>query len=189
MIKKVMISLVVISCIVLCIGSNAKSKSQKKGPPDLTGIWKLDKSKGHYNRLSGPKTDTDADLILTISHVEPEIKVIRKLIREGQERILQELIYYSDGKGETGYALVAPLEGKSKSKWDGNKLMTKFTARGKEIYEVIQEWSLSADGNTLTQTEKARLTSVVSDSSLEIKSVARNEMSVTESKMVFHRIP
>jgi hypothetical protein len=189
MIKKVVISLVVISCAVLCTGLNARSKSQKKVPPDLSGTWKLDKSKGHYNRLSGPKTDADTDLILTILHVEPEIKVIRKLVREGQERPLPELTYYSDGRGETGYALVALLDGKSKSKWEGNKLVTKFTARGKVSYEVIQEWRLSDDGKTLTQTEKARLISFVSDSSLEIKSVARNEMSVKESKMVFRRIP
>lgn len=187
--KKVFISLIVISCTVLFTGSNARSKSQKKGPPDLTGTWKLDKSKGHYNRLTGPKTDADADLILTILHVEPEIKVTRKLVREGREHFLPELTYYSDGRGETGYALAEPLEGKSKSKWEGNKLVTKFTARGKASYEIVQEWRLSEDGNTLTQTEKARLTSFVNDSSLEIKSVARNEMSVSQSKMVFRRIP
>jgi hypothetical protein len=193
MVKKVVICLIVLSYTVLCPGSNVRNKSQKKGPPDLSGTWRLDKSKGNYVKYGGLKPETD--LILIISHADPEIKVTRKSIWEGQQRI-QEMTYYSDGRGETGSTFIGSLEGKSISKWDGNKFVTRFSATSKNggwgsvTFYVIQEWKLSADGKTLTQTERTQQTSLPEPSRLNpnISTEILKLMSPREIKRMFKRI-
>jgi hypothetical protein len=192
MIKKAFISLIVLCSTALCLGSNVRNEFQKKRPSDLSGTWRLDKSKGNYVKYSGLKPD--ADLILIISHVEPEIKVTRKSIWGGQEQT-QEMTYYSDGRGETGRRLIGSSEGKSKSAWDGDKFVTRFsitseiTARGRISYDVIQEWKLSSDGKTLTQTEMINPTS--STGSINPRSGTMHENLIvvfpSEIKRVFHR--
>jgi hypothetical protein len=161
MIKEAAVGLLVSCCAAMCLGAGAGVKAQKKAPPDLSGVWKLDKSKGNYAKYSGLKPD--ADLILVVSHAEPEIKVVRRSIWAGQERV-QEAVYYSDGRGETSRTFMGSAEHKSKSEWDGDRLVTRFSypskgpGRGTFTYEVTQEWKLSADGETLTQTERVRQT-------------------------------
>ena len=48
---------------------------------------------------------------------------------------------------------------KSKTTWSGNKLVTRSTLRsliaGRELeFDIIDEWKLSQDGKTLTQTSR-----------------------------------
>ncbi|HEX6189083.1 MAG TPA: hypothetical protein VFZ40_13475 [Pyrinomonadaceae bacterium] len=126
--------------------------------PDFSGTWELDKSKGNYVKISGLKPE--ANLILVISHAEPQIKVTRRLLWNGRED-LQEVNYYPDGRGEFSRTFINESEGKSKTKWKGKKLVTEFsvTLKNEKLgdlkYDVIQEWKLSADGKTLTQTQRA----------------------------------
>lgn len=189
--KKEVICLAVLSFTLLCPGSNIGNGSQKKAPPDLSGTWQLEKSKGNYVKYSGLKPE--ADLILIIFHADPEIKVTRKSLWRGEERI-QELIYYSDERGERGSTFINGLEGKSRSRWDGNKFVTRFTATSKNIgrggvnFDVIQEWKLSDDGKTLTQTEWAKQTSVPGKLSSDITYEILKHMGPTEIKRVFKRI-
>jgi hypothetical protein len=197
MVKKVIVGVIVLFCAVIGLGSNGRNESQKKGARNLSGAWKLDKSKGNYLEYSGLKPQ--ADLILVISHVEPEIKITRKLIWEGQESI-QESIYYSDGRGEVSRTLVANMEGKSKTRWSGDKLVSRISAynknigRGKIKVDVIQEWKLSDDGNRLTQIERFPLSDFPgqvnargSRASIQPGTVVR--VYPNEIERVFNRIP
>jgi hypothetical protein len=193
MIKKVAISLIVLCCVAWSFGSNVENESSlQKRPPDLSGTWKLDKSKGNYVKYSGLKPD--ADFILIVSHAEPEIKVTRKSIWGGQEQT-QEMTYYSDGRGEIGRRFIGNSEGKSKSEWDGDKFVTRFSITSEHAgqrrvsFDVIQEWKMSADGKTLTQTE--RVNQPISTGSINPGSGPMHGNLIvvfpSELKRVFHR--
>jgi hypothetical protein len=187
---KVILNLIVLSCAVVGLSSNDKSESQKQAPPNLSGTWKLDKSKGNYVKYSRLKPD--ADLILVISHVEPEIKVARKSVWRGQEHV-QELTYYSDGRGEVSRTFIDNIEGKSKTKWEANRLVSRFSVslkQGLGSLDVLQEWKVSADGKTLTQIQRIQQTSLPRPSSPDSAIIARilNQMGPSEIKRVFNRI-
>lgn len=148
-------SLIVLSAV---FGLTPVQSAPLQSRPDFSGTWKLDKSKGNYVEISGLKPE--ADLILVISHAEPQIKVTRKLLWNGRED-LQETNYYADGRGEFSRTFINESESKSKTKWNGKKVVTEFSVTlkneklGEIKYDVIQEWKLSADGKTLTQTQRA----------------------------------
>lgn len=194
MFKKSAIGLMVLASAIFYSGQHVRSQSQNKGLPDLSGNWKLDKSKGNYVKNSGLKPDSD--ILLVISHAEPELKVIRKSIWGGQERT-QENTYYSDGRGEVSQTFLGGLEGKSKSKWEGKKFVTRFSVvskasgRGAATFDVIQEWKLSADGNTLTQTEMMLQTNLpmMDNSKAGLNPGMVIKMGDDEIKRVFHRTP
>ncbi|HKC64903.1 MAG TPA: hypothetical protein VKB86_14770 [Pyrinomonadaceae bacterium] len=154
--KKLLIAILLSLAVTMCVAQNGNDKSGKQSRPDLSGTWKLDKSKGNYVAYSGLKPD--AELILVISHNEPEIKVTRKSVWQGQERV-QEWTYYSDGRGEVGHTIIDGKEGESKTKWEGDKLVSRFSislggGRTRVSVEVTQELKVSANGKVLTQTER-----------------------------------
>lgn len=86
----------------------------------------------------------------------------------------QDLIYYTDGRGETNRIIMflstrvdlTPqrhdgIAIKSKTVWSGNKLITRSRSPARSLigsrlleFEIIDEWKLSADGKTLTQTSR-----------------------------------
>jgi hypothetical protein len=144
-------------------------------------------------RYSGLKPD--ADLLLIISHVEPEIRVTRKSLWRGQEH-LREATYYSDGRGETASKFLSDSENKSKSGWEGDKFVTQFSVafethgRGRGSYEVRQEWQLSADGKTLTQTERIVRPISTTMASQGLNSILQGAVLIFpgEVKSVFHRV-
>lgn len=159
--RKAIVSSIVLSCAITSLAASSKNLSQLQ-KPNLSGTWKLDKSKGNYVKYARLKSQDD--LMLLISHVDPEIKVVHKLIKNGKQDT-RELIYYSDGRGETGYTFMDDSPGKSKTTWRGNKLVSRFfvnlNGRGATVtFEVVQEWKLSADGKTLTQTQTVRQTNL-----------------------------
>jgi len=133
--------------------------------PDLTGSWMLDRTKSNVGQSSNP------DLPLNISHHDPELRIIHTGNSNAQTAGL-DLVYYTDGRGETNQSTVflgtdpsMNPQGhekdltKSKTIWSGNNLVTRSTLRGSIAgrileFEMIDEWKLSADGKTLTQTSK-----------------------------------
>jgi hypothetical protein len=157
MLKSFVHILIILSCAGVCSGSGNGPEPQKKPKPDFGGTWKLDRSKGNYAKTTGLKPG--AELVLVISQVDPEIRVTRKLTWKGDERV-QQLTYYSDGRGETNPSLVTMDEAKSKTRWSGNKLVLSYSfsagsaGRRAIILDVTEEWKLSADGKTLTQTQR-----------------------------------
>jgi hypothetical protein len=111
----------------------------------------------------------DIRISMTISHTEPAIKIKRKLFIDAEEYD-QELIFYSDNRGEKnslGLTLGEKME--SKTNWDKDKLVTRGLIKGemklvfdtnaiggnlqirnKYTQPVVEEWELSPDGKTLT---------------------------------------
>ena len=66
------------------------------------------------------------------------------------------LLYFSDERGETYKDPISGQGIKSKTKWDGDKLVTHYFGRrvliGRPIdVNIIEEWKLSKDGQTLTK--------------------------------------
>jgi len=108
---------------------------------------------------------------LTISHKEPELRISSKTSFKGKETNL-ESIYFTDGRGEKSKSrfqslislgLPGQIEGlqrsdsetKSKTKWEGNKLVTRssiiFLVQGNRIdLDLTEARELSPDGKTLT---------------------------------------
>jgi len=135
--------------------------------PDFSGTWIFDVKKS-----SGKGTPLRPDLPMKITHQDPEFRIIRMSESNGQI-VEREFIYYTDGRGETnqatallttnpGGASAADLQKertKSKTRWSGNKLVTRaqlrLTAGGQMLeYELVDEWKLSPDGKVLTNTSR-----------------------------------
>jgi hypothetical protein len=121
----------------------------------LSGTWSLDKSKSDF----GPFKDSEAaraDVTLEVVHSEPEVKITRRAKTNGREQV-QELAYYTDGRGELNPATLGRVGVKSNTKWDGNKLVarstvTRNTPGGVVSIDTWERWQLSSDGRTLTYT-------------------------------------
>jgi len=152
--KKALSCFLLLALAVVCAARDDKKK-ESKPHPDLTGTWALDKSKSDL----GPFRDrpiAKADETLVIAHHDPELKIMRTLSLNGQEQS-HDLAYYTDGRGETNPATFGGGEVKSKTKWDGEKVVAKSstmrqTSQGAVFIDVTDRWQLSADGQTLTET-------------------------------------
>jgi hypothetical protein len=133
--------------------------------PDFSGTWQLDTAKSNV----GPSITSDQPLKIT--HHEPEFRITRRAESNGQVSA-RDFVYYSDGRGETNPTIVflstrpdrIPQSHdkdvtKSKTTWSGNKIVTRSAIRsliGGQVleFEIIDEWKLSSDGKTLTQTSR-----------------------------------
>jgi hypothetical protein len=154
MMRKIAICLWLLSCAALCVAQGGSENSKEESRPDLTGTWVLDRQKTDLARF-----DRDlrrGGITLIVRHLEPEIRITNKFRSEGKDRA-QELVYYTDGRGEENPLLVTKGVVKSRTLWDGRKLVSKSfsqmrTSRGILQLEALQKWELSADGRTLTQT-------------------------------------
>ena len=156
-------SLLLISILsILWIAANGlpqDGKSKPAGKPDFSGTWVFDKSKSKLGQLERTPL-ANAAVTLVIAHKDPELKITQKASLNGQDRTL-DLVYYSDGRGETNPPLLGSREVKSKTKWDGNKLASKSTTQidmGRGGYgdtafiDTSVKRELSEDGKTLTIT-------------------------------------
>jgi len=97
---------------------------------------------------------------LTISITDPEVKIICKRIENGEEKT-RELIYHADGRTETARTFYGDHEGKAKTSWHENKLVSNFLIDLKDRHgtvsaNVTQEWKVSSDGKALTSTQTFR---------------------------------
>lgn len=136
-----------------------------KPKPDLTGTWLLDRTKSNI----GPPLVPDQPL--KIVHRDPELRITHRVQSNGQS-VERDFVYYSDGRGETNLTTMFLSTGtdmnkpgsdkdvtKSKTKWDGDKLVTRSILRnvigGHPLeFDIIDEWKLSKDEKTLTQTSR-----------------------------------
>jgi hypothetical protein len=133
--------------------------------PDFSGTWLLDRAKGNVG------SSTTLDQPVKITHHDPELRITRMISSNGQPTA-QEFVYYTDGRGETNPTIIFLSTStdvnrsvhdndvtKSKTTWSGNKLVTRSTVRnliGGHLleFEMIDEWKLSPDGKTLTETSR-----------------------------------
>ena len=149
--RKVIVGLWLLACAGLCLG---QKRSAPQSHPDLSGTWRLDKTRGNYRRYN-PEV-ADGGLTLVVTQAEPEIRIARKFVLEGQERT-QALVYYTDGRGEANPTMMTNDLIRTETKWQGRKLVTRFTTRntlrGVTVdVDTTETWALSADGQTLTVT-------------------------------------
>lgn len=150
--------------VATSIPAQAKQKVANS-KPDFSGTWQLDTAKSNV----GPSITSDQPLKIT--HHDPEFRITRMAESNGQVSA-HDFVYYSDGRGETNPTILflstrtdTNLQRhdkdvtKSKTTWSGNKMVTRSTVRsligGRVLeFEIIDEWKLSSDGKTLTQTSR-----------------------------------
>jgi hypothetical protein len=147
--------------LAACAAAAAAAQGEKKGGksekprPDLSGTWLRDNDKSDFGNFAQSPL-ARAKLIYVIDAKDPEIKITRKSALDGQEDSRQ-VTHYSDGRGETNPAMIGDGEMKSKTKWEGSKLVAKSstssqTPNGPLYMETLIKWELSDDGKTLTET-------------------------------------
>lgn len=138
-----------------------------KSKPNLTGTWLLDVKRSNSVGLT-----SRPDLPIRISHVDPELRLTLTSESNGQ-LVERNFVYFTDGRDEENQATsllttnpqtAKPGElqnqrTKSKTRWSGNKVVIRsllqLTAGGRVIeFELVDEWKLSSDGRTLTQTTR-----------------------------------
>lgn len=138
----------------VCLAQNDGNKSNRKTPPNLSGIWMLDYSRSSLDPATKKKM---VEYVLTIVHREPEIRITKKYKKSSRE-YSEEMVYYTDGRAEfrSPGGLRDP---DSVTRWQGNKLVRRSTF-GPGRFETFppletvttEEWKLSPDGKTLTRT-------------------------------------
>src|SRR2546430_7067509 len=127
--KSLVLLICLTACAMICFGQANKAKPK----PDLGGTWEFDQKRSNVGK-SNSSTPPEQ---ITITYLDPELKVRRKVVTNGQleER---DLVYYTDGRGETnptsawittnpGSDSDRPLQTKSKTSWSGDRIVTRST--------------------------------------------------------------
>lgn len=174
--------------------SAAAQSKQSKPKPDFSGMWLLDRKKSNIGDSTRP------DKPIKIVHRDPELRITHSFSASGQSQP-KEFVYYTDGRGESNQATAFLSTGvdfnpqahdkdvaKSKTKWSGDKVITRSPLRsviaGRVMeFEMIDEWKLSKDGQTLTQTSRTVFLPDTSDAAVFIP--ARR----ADTKRVYNRVP
>lgn len=162
--KQILFILIMMLFVVPGSAQDKKDRSQPK--PDFTGTWELDQARSTNSEGSRAKKSVR----LTISHKEPELKIMRRANNDGKE-FNNDSVFYTDNRGETnpsvfqaGLSLGGPSESsgkseelKSKTKWDGDKVVShssiRYVVSGYSVFlNVTEKRELSSDGQTLTIT-------------------------------------
>jgi hypothetical protein len=149
--------------ILICAGAICGVAQPKTPPPkpDLSGVWAFDPSRSNVGKNSAYNVE------ITITHHDPELKMLRKLTLNGKTE-QKELTYFTDGRGETNPTtvwLATSPDGKSphakdtesRTIWSRDRIVIRShfsTTVGihRSEEDLVDEWKLSADGKTLTQT-------------------------------------
>lgn len=143
--RKAVISLWMLIAATICFAQSETGRSNKQSKPDLSGIWLLDKSKS---------SSVDADhFTLVIAHLEPEIRMTERLVKDGRQWT-KEFVHYTDGRSDANVTKGEHYS-KTKLKWQGNTLVREHlhTTFGVKFEMVTtEEWKLSKDNKSLTRT-------------------------------------
>jgi hypothetical protein len=154
--KRILLCVWLTLCVAgLAAARDDKKKAEAKSHPDLSGTWTLDKSKSDFGPFQN-RPIAKADATLVVAHHDPELRLTRTLSLEGQQQS-KEFAYYTDERGETNPAAIGGGEVKSKTKWDGDKVVAHASIkrdgpRGSYEIDTTERWQVSGDGKTLTQT-------------------------------------
>ncbi len=190
-------------CATLSPAQSSKTPADKQKPkPVFSGTWQLDEEQAQRNKSKS--ASAARQLTLVIAQSEPEIKITRKVVSGGQLKT-RESIYYSDERGETNVG--APIsttpnaqdeEIKSKTRWQGDKLITSARVRKAAAgtfltWEIVDEWKLSPDGKTLTQKTTIKLDNSGADMMRSGRTIPSGQVifvpaGANEFKRVFRRI-
>ena len=133
-----------------------------KQQTDFSGKWLLKSTNG--KKVIGDKTT------LIISQTGPEIKVVQETSQGGTQQ-QRELTYYADGRGETNPSDSGDKQFHSITSWKKSALVIRFSFPSTRansnvvVNERIDEWTMSKDGQTLTQTSSFTSSSPTTDAS------------------------
>ena len=140
--------------------SLVSAQSELKQQTVFSGKWSLESKDG--NKVTGDKTT------LIISQSGPEIKVVQESSQGGTPR---QLMYYADGRGETNPSDSGGKTFHSVTSWKKKALVIKFSLPSTRannnvvVNERVDEWTMSKDGQTLTQTSSFTSSSSTTDAS------------------------
>jgi hypothetical protein len=140
-----MSQLIAIVCLTWCCCVLAEAQSKPK--PNLAGVWIADSAKSE--KTNNPLEDDEKSI--TIEQNDPEVKISHKF-----ESFSFTTVYFSDGRGETVKGPSGGITIQSRTKWDGDKLVIHYVGGGLlgtavRNVNVIEEWKLSKDGQSLTK--------------------------------------
>ena len=169
--KAILLTLYLLACATAVAAGDDKKKEKH---PDFSGTWRIDRAKSDFGAFSERPLSL-ADSTLDVEHRDPELKIRRTLSLNGQEEV-KEFAYYTDERGETNQATIGMGEVKSKTRWDGDKVVSEAQIRrrgqsGTYELNVTQKWQVSSDGKTLTNTTNIS-----------------NEMGAQQVKLVYRRV-
>ncbi len=112
---------------------------------NYTGDWKLNTAKSSFGQMPAPSSMTSK-----IVHEEPKLETTSKSSSD-QGDFEFHAIYTTDGKECTNEIMGTPV--KSTVKWDGDVLVISSNMTfGDNDMTMLDRWSLSEDGKTLTIT-------------------------------------
>lgn len=193
--KQAVIIFLLVTSAVLCQAQDAGAKNKRGPHPDFSGTWQLDRLKSELSQkviaLSGPA------VTLTITHREPELRIVQTTAGRG-ETTTRQVLYHTDGTGETNPPLRSYLSRRSesqlakrdlapvpsKSEWHGKKLKIRsavvvLVSEGKQSTVKTEEvWEILSDGETLVQTI-----------SFSVKHGQAIHFEPSRMRKVFHRVP
>lgn len=147
-------------CFFLTCIAPGGGRQQDKQRPDLSGTWIAESESKKERNIETPVATK-----VVIEHQDPEFKVVRIDEVGGQKR-KRESIYFTDKRGETnslpevaGASEKSRTESlKSKTAWEGDKVVIRVDILRRSNsgrmtpMEIIYQWKLSQDGQTLTET-------------------------------------
>lgn len=161
------INLALLCFALVAFGFPLRAQSKPPKPKtDFTGTWLLDAKKNKSVGLT-----SRPDLPIKISHQDPELRITLPSESKGQI-VERNFIYFTDGRGEENQAtaMLTTNPGgpprdlqkertKSTTRWSGNRIVSRsllqLQAAGRVVeFELVEEWKLSSDGKTLTQTTR-----------------------------------
>jgi hypothetical protein len=165
MLLKGFANVLILAIAGLCFAQPAMQATQRSAAPDWTGTWVIQESGNQKKNSSAVGSTT-----LVISQSGPELKITRKFLQAGTETV-QELMYYTDERGESNPTSNGKGTLNSNTRQRGNKLIVRFLLpastvnKNTVVNERIDEWKLSSDGKTLTQTSSFKSSSSATDAS------------------------
>ena len=134
--KTVLLSLAVLALAALACAADDK--------PNFTGKWVLDVEKSDFGPLPPPTSQSQE-----IDHKDPKLKV-KSTSKNAQGERTSEASYTTDGEENTNPGPQG-ADVKSRTKWDGKKLVTqrKLQAQGMDI-EISDSQEMAEDGKSFT---------------------------------------
>ena len=115
----------------------------QKGP-NLSGTWVMALDKSDFGPLPAPQQRSDV-----IVHKEPSI-TDKRTVTSASGVVTSTLVYAVDGKPYVNH--IGGIDVTSVLKWDGPVLVMESTLTTPQgTFPVVDRFTLSADGKTLTQ--------------------------------------
>jgi hypothetical protein len=148
----------------VCFAFPLQQVNRKSIAPHWSGTWVLQKPNSRKKNSQGI-----GNVTLVVSQTNQQVRVIRKLNENGNETV-QELTYYTDGRGEANPSTDGKRTLRSTTQLRNDKIVIKFSPsttinRQYIVNERVEEWKLSSDGQTMTQTTSFTSSSSANDAS------------------------